>query len=352
MEKARRLLRAQGTGRVLVVLDGDVDGLAAGVLAMRTVERLGGAPEVLQPGKGEHVHSDRIRARIAEIAPDLLLVVDLGSRAEPIVPQVPTVIVDHHQPRGFPPGAIPVSAFGHDPVASSSWLAFELFRTCVALEDLDWVAALGVVADLGPDADLSEARRVLGRFTRKDVSEAVALLNAPRRTGVHDVRTAFEVLAGARSPSAIARGTSQGVELLRLARRTVSAEVARCARTAPRISGVFALIPFASGEKVHPLVARRWMGRLSDKVVIAANYGYLPGRVNFAMRSARKENLIELLRRYPLPPDSDSGYGHPGATGGSLSFRDFDRLISAMGFDPEAISVSISSRGGDTQPHA
>ena len=52
--------------------------------------------------------------------------------------------------------------------------------------------------------------------------------------------------------------------------------------------------------QVHPLVAVRWMRRLRDLVVIAANDGYRPGRVNSAMRTTADVNLVDLLRGLPL----------------------------------------------------
>ena len=51
--------------------------------------------------------------------------------------------------------------------------------------------------------------------------------------------------------------------------------------------GDVALIRLHSPCQVHPLVARTWRDRLPRSIVIAANTGYLPGRVNFAATHAR-----------------------------------------------------------------
>lgn len=342
MDVALRLLRERAALRPIVVPDGDVDGLSSGVLAYRTIERLGGKPRVLHPGKGEHVHTESLRRRLRAARPGLILVLDMGSRSGPILPSVPTMVVDHHQPHGFPDGATVVSSFGHEPTAPCSVLAYELFQRLARLDDLDWVMAIGSVADLGVDAEIDEVKAIVRRFGRKNITEAVALLNAPRRSATHDVETAFRVLLEAKHPSDIARGRVPGVDRLREARGQVASEMSRCARIAPRISGGFALISFSSAAKVHPLVARRWMDRLSNQIVIAANYNYLPGKVNFAIRSKREQNLISLLRKFPLPAESDTGYGHPRATGGSVSIADFERLITAMGFDAKTISAAVT----------
>jgi hypothetical protein len=56
--------------------------------------------------KGENIHQEAVRARLAALQPQALVVADLGSRAGPVLPGVPTLLVDHHQPEGFPDGAV------------------------------------------------------------------------------------------------------------------------------------------------------------------------------------------------------------------------------------------------------
>ncbi|HLL82417.1 MAG TPA: hypothetical protein VK420_07185, partial [Longimicrobium sp.] len=309
-------------------------------LALRTLERLGRTDVAVElSGKGEHVHADTVRARLRAARPEALLVLDMGSRGEPILEGLPTLVVDHHQPRGFPPGAVVVSAFGHEPVAPTGLLAYELFSGVTALDDLAWLALLGTVADLGTDAPFSAVPALLRRHGRKNVTEAVALLNAPRRHGDHDVACALSVLLGAREPSDIAQGRVEGVDRLRAYRAEVAAEVSRCSKTRPLFAGRFALLAFQSRAKVHPLVAQRWLGRLRGKIVIAANFDYLPGKVNFAMRSTTGENLIELLRGLPLPLRGDVAHGHPRATGGSLTHPEFAHLLEALGFTGSGVEA-------------
>ena len=145
------------------------------------------------------------------------------------------------------------------------------------------------------------------------------------------------MLARAADPGAIAGGRTAGVERLRACRRAVDTETRRCARTRPVFAGRYALLRCASAMQVHPLVAVRWMRRLRGLVVIAANDGYLPGRVNFAMRTTADVNLVDLLRSLPLGiVDGEYGFGHLAATGGSLPPADFARLLEALGFPDRA----------------
>lgn len=118
-DAARRLLTelTARRGRVIIAPHGDADGLAAGALAMRAVERMGGAPIPCLPGKGEHVHTPVMRERLAALAADGLVVLDMGSRSGPIVRGLPTIVIDHHDAREVPDDVVHLSSAGCEPVA-------------------------------------------------------------------------------------------------------------------------------------------------------------------------------------------------------------------------------------------
>src|SRR5687768_10729431 len=96
--------------RVIVAPHGDADGLAAGVLAVRSIERLGAIPITCLPGKGEHVHTPAMRDRLEAVGADGLVVLDMGSRAGPIVAGLPTIVIDHHDAREVPDNVVYLSA--------------------------------------------------------------------------------------------------------------------------------------------------------------------------------------------------------------------------------------------------
>src|SRR5690606_15086745 len=152
-------------------------------------------------------------------------------------------------------------------------------------EDLAWLAWLGTVGDLGPSHPFAhELAEPMAHHRKTHVQRAVSLVNAARRAGRYRPQAALDVLLAAAGRAAIARGSSPGVAGLVACREEVNAELARVTRVPPRIAGEVALVRFSSPAQVHPLVATRWVSRLAPKIVIAANDGYLPGRVNFAVR--------------------------------------------------------------------
>lgn len=330
---ARNFLGRQKDRHVLVAPHTDVDGLSSGVLALRALRALGARTTVRLPGKGEHAHSPAFQDRLRRVGADALVVLDMGSRAAPILPDLPTLVVDHHQSTAFPAGAQVLSGYGHEPVAPTSLLTYALVSPLVIPGPLEWLAVMGTVADLGADASLPSLKDALRRAGRKAVTEAVALLNAARRSSQFAAPLALEVLMRAGEASDISEGRIPGVDALRDCRLEVQREVTRCAKTPPRFAGKVALLLFSSGAQIHPLVAVRWAQRLPEHIVIAANAGYLPGRVNFALRSRTGTDLIAFLKGLELPPfEGEYANGHAQATGGSLSARDFLVLAEALGF--------------------
>jgi len=316
---------------VVVASHNDADGLSGAVIVLRALAARGIAAEPMPSRRGEHVHRDPMRGRIAALAPRALIVVDMGTRPGSILPGVPTLIVDHHDATGgVPPDALIVNGYDREPVASSSVLAYLVCRQVPGLERSAWLGAFGAVADLGSAAPFASLLGIEARGTAW--SKAVSLVNAARRAPEDDALTALRVLEEASGVQEIAGVRTPGADRLQAYSAAVQGEVSRCARVAPRMLGEAALIRVSSAAQVHPLVAARWSRRLAPAVVIAANDGFLSGRVNFAMRSSSDVNLLAWLRDLPFTPSADAEYanGHPRATGGSLSRDEFERFVQVL----------------------
>jgi single-stranded-DNA-specific exonuclease len=63
--------------------------------------------------------------------------------------------------------------------------------------------------------------------------------------------------------------------------------------------------------------------------VIAANDGYLPGRVNFSIRGGSGD-LRRLLRKALPEANGEFAHGHDRATGGSLPPEQFALLVARL----------------------
>jgi single-stranded-DNA-specific exonuclease len=324
-------------GPVTVLGHSDGDGLTAAAILTLALRRAGRVvtPEVT--GKGGGAWHPNTARRLAAHRPAALVVADLGCRAEPVLPGVPTCFIDHHRPTGVPPGDLLVTGYGHDPTPTSGLLAWECGKLVAEVEDLDWLAAISLLSDLGDSAPFALLTEVRQRHKITHLRDATALLNAPRRTGSGDARPALELLLKASGPKDVTAGHFPEVATLKAAKAEVAAAFAEAKRAAPNIVGDVALVRVHSSCQVHPMVAQIWRTRLPKQMVMVANSGYLPGRVNFSMRTAGGFNILDFLRRHaPAGAGPDYGNGHDQAAGGSLAVPVWNEFIQSLGFGPAA----------------
>jgi single-stranded-DNA-specific exonuclease len=293
----------------------------------------GRPPNLRVLGRGENPWSTTMAAELAARSSGGLIVADLGLRAQAVRPGTPTVVIDHHVPTGDAGGAVLISGYRLDPTPATSLLAWWCAAGLGPVDDLLWLAAIGIIGDLGDKAPfpaLAEARR---RYGATVLREAVSLLNAPRRAGHGDAAPALALLLKADGPKDIVAGAHPETALLRAARDEVQAAVAEGRRAAPKIRGDVALIRLHSPCQIHSLVAQSWKARLKDKIVMVANTGYRPGWVYFAVRSATGRDLVAFLREHaPEGADEAYGQGHRQATGGALPLPLWNRFVTGLGF--------------------
>jgi single-stranded DNA-specific DHH superfamily exonuclease len=320
-----------------ILCDGDVDGLGAGVVLWHYVTRGGVDPAnitVLQPEKGENAFTPTTRGYVARSHPRSLFVLDLGVSERRIVHEISTLFVDHHRPTGEPEDATVITGYTWRPVPTSSLLTYLLCNADGKMADKAWAAAIGNMGDLGPDyQELHEAAKAQ---KLKWVREAIAVLNAAKRSSRYPLAIAFEVLRDAGSAQEIAEGNSPGILLLKQCRAEVKAALDEAKRLAPKFSKTekVALFELNDPNRIQPLLAQSWHGRLPKFIVICANHGFLPGRVAFSARTSSGMNILDLLARHrqAVPDELEYGYGHDQAAGGVVSEEGWRKLKVAMGF--------------------
>lgn len=149
-------------------------------------------------GKSSSVFQDDEKEKMEAYGATRVIVLDQGSRGGPSLVntqggRVRILIMDHHESDEFPEEALAVSACRSPPVVTSSLLTYLVCeplhsRTC-ANDVCATFALLGVFGDLGPsyvkhwdDSPWpSHLGAVMKRLTKKALSDAVSMMNAPRR---------------------------------------------------------------------------------------------------------------------------------------------------------------------------
>jgi single-stranded DNA-specific DHH superfamily exonuclease len=317
----------------------DADGVTAGAIMHQTLERLG-FPRlaILVTGKGQNAYTPRTREQVAATHPATLFVLDLGCQEEPVVPGVPTLFVDHHRPLGVPPLGTLISSHTWEPIPNASLLAWWLCGAVADVDDLEWLAAMGTLSDLGDKAPFDIIPRAKKRYKAKWLREATTLVNAARRSSTGDAETALRALLQASHPRQIVEGETEEGRRLWECRAEVKAAFAEGKRAAPTFSGPVALVRVDSPCQIHPLVAQIWRTRLPKYIVLVANEGYMPGYVAFSMRSSGDVNVLDFLGSIEVDvAEGYMGYGHDQATGGIIPLASWNELLRRLGFGEEVL---------------
>ena len=376
---ARRIIRecAARKAPTIICPDKDADGLSSGLILSKTLQFLGLPRSAIRLhflAKNTTVHDEETRDALAALLPTgeypYVFILDHGSRpAPPVLPEASyrpgsytALVIDHHAvtdaPESFPKGAEYVSAANSPPVATSSLLTYLLcadLHESVSKPKTAWLAALGTFGDLGNTLEWSppfpDMSAVFSEYSKKAITDAVPLVNAPRRHADYDVKSAWDVLESAHGPKDILKSN-----FLLDVRDQVTAETERCSHSPPKFSedGCVAVLRICSKAQVHPVVATRWAGFLkSNKLrwVMVANEGYVEGLVNFSGRVARSAkaregyedgttvDIQEDLKTYAKMHESGTllerlgpsfARGHVQASGGIVGKQEFEELMSAM----------------------
>ena len=293
----------------LVVPHTDADGLAAGAMVLRARQETADAAVLLE--RGETPFAPEPPLPQASVA-----VLDWGVR--PLAR--PGIVVDHHAPEAKPrDDQLVVSSYGEQPEVSTAPLVRRLLP-----EEPAWIAAVGAFGDLGAAGlTLPECAGA----PRGAVRKLVPLVNAPRRLRGGPVREALALLVESASAQAALADPRLGA--LEEARRAWQGELERVRRVAPQIVGNVAVIRFSSPAQVHPLVAAQWQRRFAPRIVLVANDGYLPGKVNFSVRGGSGD-LRAALREALPEATGEFAHGHDAATGGSLTLAEFELLLARL----------------------
>ena len=331
-------------GSVFVLCHSDADGLAAGAILTLALRRAGfPRVEAHATGKAGSAWSDETRAMLADRQPAALIVTDLGVREEPVWDSPPPLFIDHHRPSGLPPNAdrLVISGYGLDPVPTSGLLALACAGGLpgVDVDDLDWIAAISVLSDIGDKAPFRLIAPAKKRYGAGVLRDATTLLNAPRRSPSGDASVALELLLSAQSPREIAKGESPAAAALRRDKEEVNLAYAEAKKAAPKFAGPAAAIRIHTPCQVHPLIAQIWRTRLPKMIVMGVNTGYRPGWVHFSARCGKETNLLDFFRAHkPAGADSRTyGQGHDQAGGGALPVPIWNTFARELGFGPEML---------------
>ncbi|PZD02357.1 glycosyl hydrolase family 85 protein [Pyrenophora tritici-repentis] len=362
IDRARQIIGecAEAQKPTVILPDKDADGLSSGAILQHTLISLGLSPDLISvyfPPKGFNVHDKSTKEALTARAPSYIFVLDQGSRrSPPLIDSAHTcLVIDHHfaEEGGFPEGSAYVTAHDCPPVATSALLTYNI---CLPLhpdlsDKISWLAALGTHGDLGTtikwEPPFPDMAAMFKHHTKKAINDAVTLVNAPRRSAAYNVEDAWAAVMSADGPKAIPENKK-----LHEASSEIRRETERWTHTAPKFSAdaTIAVLIISSAAQIHPLIATRWSGTLKSnklEIVMCANEGYFPDKVNFSCRVAKCARAIErgdkvdIIKKLEGIVAGDTelrtrlgenfARGHKEASGGIVGKQEWEELKKLMG---------------------
>ena len=333
----------------LIASHDDADGLSSGALLARAWRKHRGDEALIRlVGRGQNAWDETFASELAERDPSGLVIADLGIAGRRLVPRTPLAVIDHHVPTGMPDDAVVVSGYGREPTPSTSVLAHWCAAGLGDVEELDWLAAVGLIGDYGDKADFPLIAKAKKQYGAGKLRETVSLVNAPRRSASGEAKPALDLLLKAENPKDVVDGGHAETKTCQDAREEVKDALAQGRKQPPRFGSRYkrdvAIIRLDSPCQIHPLVAQSWVGRLRSKnqagvIVFAANFGFHEGQVSFAGRAGGEADIIDFLARH-RPEGADPtryGNGHRRASGGTLPIEAWNSFVKELGFGDEML---------------
>ncbi len=330
MEAERFIRDINIASKVVILYHGDGDGVCSAVIVYKCLRQRAVSNIIPLPlERGENPFSKRTRERIERLIPDFLIVLDSGSR-KGTFQNIRSLIIDHHVPDSIPEVEVFFNTWIDKTDRITSEAVFDLVNRIIPGNDFMWYSLTGAAADAGLSKAYSRYAAEERKYRSKEIRECISLINAARRHSSFRIAEVFDLLIRSISPeSFIAAANGAGIGRLR---EELKQELRRNLKIAPVFSSFFALFELDSPHQIHPLIASIWSAKLNQYVVIAANRGFLPGKVSFSMRTESGKDLLALLKKYRKAGE-EIGFGHSRATGGIVKKEVFGDFLRRLGFD-------------------
>lgn len=295
-------------GEVTAIHDFDADGLCAAALWKLRWE-----------GSTQVVKGRQFLPQLENPA-RLVFLLDLACPEESFPWQLPTVVIDHHPLPQQPP---PHTLLLHRQDRCTTWLAHELFW---AEQDGPhaWIAALGILSDLGDSASSPLLHGQLNRWGINPLRQLTSLVNSAHRAA-GDCDQALLALLNHDSPSAMLKSEHPSVVYLRDCQRKVRKRLGQAKQIPAVKHGQLALVEISADCPIQSVIAQIWKSRLAHHVVVVANRRSDIEEVHISARSRGGLDAIQFLEQLGL-----TVRGHAQSAGAVLKPQQWEQFLEAF----------------------
>jgi len=325
--------------RVAVVHHTDADGICSGFICAEALERLGYKPVLVEARAVRELNTSLAKKlkqyEITKTVCTDLVLDQFITTVERISEFCDLLIIDHHPRRSDVASksviVIKQTDLGIDKYYPASKLAYDLFSEVADIKDLDWVAACGVVGDVGYTQNKRFVDSVMRRHNvfpaqdlfGTDIGKAASYIGGAGSIVPNKIKQALRILKKANHPKDILKS-----ELASLA-KCLSDERDRVADYVLKHAEKYGDLVFCiieSKYRVRGMVINKLsLGALTNKTIVLllrVDDSY----VISARRHDRKLAVNDLLERATRGLENAGGGGHAPAAGGQVMVKDLAKF--------------------------
>lgn len=325
------LKKIKPNDRVVIVYHKDVDGLCSAVILSKVIQQITGKEPTILPRKGEGVTIDEnTKKEVLSFLPSVIITTDLQVDTDykkvielQKISKAKFMIIDHHPViYHFKKNILQINPrlFFKEIYLPASYLAYKIAKLLVQTKNLAWIAALGIIGDLG-EKNCSDVLEEIDEKTKKLLYKADLLLSSARFVEKEKSYNFLKnLLKNSKDPKNIVKNKKL-IKLKKIADKEIKKLLKEFERKKEKIGKSAFFFCFRSKFDVGSALSKSIQERHPNKTIIVVQKK--PKKMKIYAKSYRVDSA-ELLRR--ALKDIGVAGGHPVAAGGDADIKFFEKF--------------------------
>ena len=314
---------------VIIVYNNDLDGMCSCVIVKKYLRKIGNEPYIIsQPMPPDKNLIKKMQTGV----PNKIIFLDMAiDQCSSVIQKIKGIadilIIDHHliSQNLNSKGVIHYNPRLKDPklYQSTSYLAYKIVSKLNGIENIDWIGALGAIADY----DLSNSQDLIKEAQKnhdlKKLHKIVAVLDSLKATRTMTCDQIVDVLMALKEPEKILETSEflKSYEEIENEKNNIMSN----AQSEAKILGDVVLYEISSKYNLRSEISTRLAEKHKNKFVII--YEKIGKKINASVRNqSKKYNVDKILKKASQHLNASAG-GHEAAGGVTIDEKDWNQLI-------------------------
>ncbi|MFH0837295.1 MAG: DHH family phosphoesterase [Candidatus Aenigmatarchaeota archaeon] len=326
------LKRIKQKDGVIIVFNNDLDGMCSCVMIKKYLNKIGNNPYIIaQPMPPDKNLIRKMQSGISNKVIFLDMAIDQSAGlVKKIKGMGELLIVDHHlvsqnlnskiivhcNPRIKNPSIY----------QSTSYIVHKIISEMDGMEELDWIAALGAIADYDLSSSQDLVKKIQKKYDMNKLHKIVAILSSLKATRTMTCEKTVDALMAIKDPEEVLETEEfiRSYEEIENEKQGVMINI----QSDTKINGNVVLYEIKSRYNIRSEVSTRLAEKYKDKIVIV--YEKIGKKINGSVRcQSRKFSVDSVLKSASSTLNASAG-GHEAAGGITIDEKDWSQFIDNL----------------------